>query len=124
MVEGRLAFDSLDVTIRTEPILKLALMGVAMLVATRALALLEFELDFRLVATGARELRMLSESWESELRVVDQGTLERDPRFVASLTIGGSLDKWMGRDVARCTRRRQNATRSGFRVSQVTSRAS
>jgi len=106
VVEGSFALASLDVTIGTEPILKLALMGVAMLVTTCAFALLVFELDLRLVATGATEFRMLSKSWEPELRVVDQGILERDTRLVAGLTIGGGLDQWVGWDVARCTRRR------------------
>ena len=124
MVEGSFALASLDVTIGTEPILKLALMGVAMLVTTCAFALLVFELDLRLVATGATEFRMLSKSWEPELRVVDQGTLERDARLVASLTIGGGLDQWMGWDVARCTIWRQDTAGASLRVLQVTGRAS
>jgi hypothetical protein len=124
VIEGSDALASLDVTIRTEPILKLALVGIAMLVATRAFSLLVFELDLRLVAAGARQFRMLTESWEPELRVVNQGTLERDARLVASLTIGGGLDQWMGWDVARRTRWRQDAAGSGLGVLQVTSRAS
>jgi hypothetical protein len=124
VVEGSLALASLDVTIGTEPILKLALMGVAMLVTTRAFPLLVFELDLRLVATGASQFHMLSKSWEPELRVVDQGTLERDARLVAILTIGGGLDQWMGWDVTGSTRRRQEAAGSSLGVSQVTSRAS
>ena len=67
MIEGSLALASFNVAIGTEPILKLALMGVAMLVATGAFPFLVFELDLRLVAAGATEVRMLSESREPEL---------------------------------------------------------
>ena len=124
MIEGSDALASLDVAIGTEPILKLALMGVAMLVATCAFPLLVFELDLRLVATGASQFRMLSESREPELRMVDHGTLERDTRLVTSLTIGSSLNQWMGGYVTGGTRRRQYATGPSLRVHQVTSRAS
>jgi len=56
--------------------------------------------------------------------VVDQGTLERDARLVAGLTVGGGLDQWMGWDVTGGTRRRQDTAWSSLRVFQVTGCAS
>lgn len=77
MIEGTVALTSFDVTIRTGFVVKLSLMSVAMRVTVRAFTLMVFELDLRLVAAGAGQLGMLSESREPELGVVDLCPFER-----------------------------------------------
>jgi hypothetical protein len=78
VIEWTIVFASFDVAIRTGLILKLSLMGVAMLVAAGTLTLAVLELDLRLVAAAARNLRMHSESRKPELAVVDLGAFERN----------------------------------------------
>jgi hypothetical protein len=123
VVEGLGALTAFDVTIGTGLVVVLSLMGVAMRVAAGADSFLVLELALGFVTASAGVAQMLAVEGETELPMVDVGTLERSARCMAADAIGRGAGHRMGRRVTVGARLARRAPGPLLGTSEVTSRA-